>query len=1103
MPFISQRITYDYDQHKNNHNAPKVSSTSASSDYIRNNSRQKTPSPTKRTMPHHAKTDRRRSSTVKGSLFNFLNHSHAYDDNKTSDTTSNSATTATSLSNVGHISRKSTTDAIPTNNTVCIHNDIQQRNKNHAVPPCSSDNRADGDTWNNTTNSTIPRNILTNGHLTDITSSPPSTNETCSSVTDNSSADNLSSNKRSTASIKFNNKQFLKEYLNNWGFLNPKELATKRDEFFKMYIATSGDNVFLPTISSNDDEYLARLNGLQDEEDDILLIEGIDLSTGDSHGRNTNSNGTGPSRHESLHNADDVTAEQLSEIHTGTALGGDSEVNGSRVPLDADEPRSSSPSSLEMDNSMVALRIAVIISLNKETALSDIEVELCSRVKIFWNNGVPPTKTFNEEFYTLGATRWSLNQANFNLYIPPHVSSTEQIIENNSILRENEVFKNMPVDKRVYLDKTKSRKSFMNSIKATSRNRFKPGDYIFVLPVLFSNDVPESIYLPSARVSYKIRVGTKFKNRVNQNNRGRHNNSDKLQVSSSASSLNVTEMESTQSHKYVSKGLFKKVKNHLHIQNQSSKNEDKDVTNELLSEYPIHIIRTPPPISISTANKPIFINRVWTDSLAYEISFSQKYVPLNNEIPIKIKLAPMVKNICVKRIRVSITEKITFVSKNYEFEYDQVDPVAKDPYNPYYLDFASKRRKERNLNLLEIRTKEKGARAMREEIVENCYDDNLLSYSTIDTGSVHSKNEEEKKVGITEPIIIETKLEFPKYADLARKSAKVTPPYGIDIYTNVPTFDRTAADDHHRSSVISFLSGHKSSFSSTKKNSQEDGEHNQHENINPRFRETRFRTNSGTNVKHHTKLNRPKRGLYLDSLHFSNIHCKHKLEIMLRISKPDLAIPGKLRHYEVLIDTPIFLVSELCNSGNMELPTYDMATSEFEPLNEAMLLAPPPAFEEAISVPASPIGSPDLLASYEPDLSSIQQLSLSRSTSISSQGGQLDGSNPVLAGPSTSPIRDGDDLRFNNLDKLLASPVPSGGRSNAFFREHRPSEDDALFKEDYSMAKPTRKVPRQIGGDRAIDDDAVADDGMRAGSHSPITEGHFHSPPNYDDIVSR
>lgn len=106
---------------------------------------------------------------------------------------------------------------------------------------------------------------------------------------------------------------------------------------------------------------------------------------------------------------------------------------------------------------------------------------------------------------------------------------------------------------------------------------------------------------------------------------------------------------------------------------------------------------------------------------------------------------------------------------------------------------------------------------------------------------------------------------------------------------------------------------------------------------------------------------------------------------MLRISKPDATDPTKQRHFEVLIDTPVHVVSELCTSDNLELPTYAMATMSHPDKDTTISFHEPlPSFEEAISVPnsprVSPIGTPQLRATYDPDDLSIQQLMLSRAS---------------------------------------------------------------------------------------------------------------------------
>lgn len=262
---------------------------------------------------------------------------------------------------------------------------------------------------------------------------------------------------------------------------------------------------------------------------------------------------------------------------------------------------------------------------------------------------------------------------------------------------------------------------------------------------------------------------------------------------------------------------------------------------------------------------------------------------------------------------------------------------------------------------------------------------------------------------------------------------------------------------------------------------------------------------------------------------------------MLRISKPDPENPSKLRHYEVLIDTPIFLVSELCNSGNMELPTYDMATmggqNNHAPLSVnndffGNTCPPPPTFEQAISVPGSPIvspmGSPNIMASYDPDLLSIQQLNLSRTTSVSGPSGLNDDTS--LPNTNRNSISNGnamngnitnsafasnnsgqgvararatsvnDRSRFNNLDKLLSTPSPTNGSSqecgDATIRNPNSSSEEqtdgsnAFFKKGYTLS--------------SVKDDEEKEGIVSSSSaESLLSRGNelLNEPPRYEEIV--
>lgn len=1083
---------------------------------------------------------------------------------------------------------------------------------------------------------------------------------------------NISNNNNNSPIINSNN-DYLLNYLKNKGFMHPKtvirdnlkfniNLGTKNknrahidtnykpNDRFKLSIATAGDYVFIPTLSNYDDEYLLRLNGFIDNEDELFnddLLQQLSDFNNSSVNNTTPNNGTENNLiTSSTNNRTETENTDLSSNTNSNINSNNTQDNSLFRNSISSFPASSSnllPDGIEIDNSMTSYNLAVILTVNEKTKLNSLNLQLTAKIKLFWQNGVPPNKVIDEEFYNLVHLNWSLNLENFNLFIPKFSNQMDSNNKNiNKIVERNEILEkvkfvsllpNLAKDNN-YLDKKKLNLNFINdvydnNIKPTN---LEPGDYVFILPVIFTNNIPETLYYPSARVSYSLKVATiladttesSSKTPVNINQKGMeirskstkqdpgtHNPAHQTNSSRTKSATNPTLSSSPlasdpiENHKVSHKSngknplrsdstnslvsensfysltelehingkrsalsknsLFKKVKNTLHINNTNGNNHNingningKNLahlkeSNVFIGEYPLRVIRTPPPISISTANKPIYINRVWSNSLSYEISFAQKYVPLNSEVPIKLKLAPLEKNISIKRIKISINEKITFVSKDLKFEYDQVDPVAKDPYNPYYLDFQSKRRKERNLSLLEIRTKPKGGRAIREEIVENAYKDNLLSYNLPgDDANNKKKNKKNKKhdgddddddefIHITEPITIESVLYFPKYEDLDKKTAKIMPPYGIDAYQMVPNPELIYNQQH--SDNMSILSGssrrssHVMNLIKSRSNSiDKDPEIKDKLSklVDKRFHKTTFKTNSGYEVKHHTKLNEPKRGLYLDSLHFSQIHTRHKLEIMLRISKPDPENNGKLRHYEVLIDTPIFLVSQLCSSGNMELPTYHMAITDSGPaLNKSMDILPedgntfnhsdnikpfsdleipkfePPSFEQAISVPnspgLSPMGTPNVTASYDSDMLSIQQLTLSRATSISGpsslhniQNGSLlniDGDNSMTNCMSNNAT---DDVtRFNNLDKLLATKDSRSTifKKNFSLETRRKNSNGSNKSRDGIFDKEKTK-----SNDTILEDPINSSNNSNKNTHSDTET--ISDPPNYEEATN-
>ncbi|AGO11834.1 AaceriADR065Wp [[Ashbya] aceris (nom. inval.)] len=760
-------------------------------------------------------------------------------------------------------------------------------------------------------------------------------------------------------------REFLTEYLAERGFVQQRTLLSKGD--VSVYALTSGEIVFLPTASSLEEGYLRNIRRSMENDDAFSEDYGDSRTMYD----------------------DPETA--IPDSYSATSL-------------ESDESESAMPvtqlTTELLDDTTTLFNLAVVVSVAKPVEMSEIKARLFSRVRVHWHNGLPPGRRKFEEYYTIGDLKWTLTAENYNLYVPMHVSTDDQIIERSTGVIHRKLFKNI-YERNESTDRVTSNISSFVHTLSDHTYTFKPGEYVFILPVQFIRQVPETIYVPSARLNYDFCCGM----RVNKPNVPESETAEQ-HVAEKSSCCSKAQKDTDTSHKLAER-LLKKVKARLTPSNQPSAGHDANADTVACGSMPVTVVRTPPLRSISIADKPIYINRVWTNALSYEISLLQKYVPLDSEIPLKIKLVPLMKHVSVKRLRINITEKITLASKDLKYEFDQMDVIMQDPYNPLFPELQFLKKPARSLPLLEVRTKEKGIKALREEVIENAMGDNLLCY----TDNILNN---EKGVEMVDSLTIETTLKFPKFT-VPRKNGTM-PPYGIEEL--VPSPDSPHAQRQQPSHGVLGLFGRRSSAghlrtegSSPSTTAGSSAEHSA----------TTLRTGSRVPIEHSTFINLPKRGLYADSTHFKHIVVKHKLEVMLRVSKRDSDLEGaKLRHYEVLIDTPIVLLSEYCSRQNVDLPTYNMVTGD------SRFRSSLPTFEEAVSETlsapdspvTSPIASPDILASYDPDEFSIQQLSLSRTTTHT-QG------DPHV--PSDfSPLR-----RYSNIDEMMRSSSSNTGSAES------------------------------------------------------------------------
>lgn len=721
------------------------------------------------------------------------------------------------------------------------------------------------------------------------------------------------------------NSTIIDTYLRNAGFL-PSQCLHQN-----IKIASTSNDILIPTISSNEDEYLARLNTR-------------------SHPQSY-----------PIHTDNDISSMSLSDSESIT------------------KPATSA----HTDNySLSYFKLAIVVSVSNETSIDSIQLELSSRANIQYlsNNS-------NNTSFKVGELNWNLNKYNYNLFLPPNSKYFKHdIVENFNNIIQWKLFKNTYYKKRLsWQDDNESiwkdslfQKYNSNTTNTTNSSILPPGDYIFIVPVVFNNHIPESHSFPSGNLDYFIRLATlqkSFESTASFSNHTSENSSiSDANTSNYNNSVDITDLKLNDPH-------LPKNNNNIYI-------------NELYLQNKLTVIRTPPLISVSTANKSIYIDKIWDDSLAYEIILPNKYIPADSIIPITIKLSPLIKNISLKKFAIGISERINYSNPNdKELSFKETDHILKDRSNPYYHLFNAKKKKERLLLLYELRSEQAGPRALREEVVSNCINNNLLSYYRCKQNNSNSQQNGMSTDNFIEQIEIKTKLTIPSekldssnHNQSKIKKKKTTEnPYGIDGYNLIDEFNNLESfypstsktsttyveppikeKTSRKNSFVNFFFGSAggattSTTTTTTATTTTTTTANNNKDISNKKPTNHFKTKINLFNKKNvamidTKIYNPKRGLYIDSTHFSTLKCKHKLEIIMKLEKCDSN--NLLRQYEVVVNTPIYLMSNKCTNDNLELPVYDIdGDTYYQPTQQDVdpqSLPPPPTFKESLSNPLFP-----------------------------------------------------------------------------------------------------------------------------------------------------
>lgn len=598
---------------------------------------------------------------------------------------------------------------------------------------------------------------------------------------------------------------------------------------------------------------------------------------------------------------------------------------------------------------------AVIVELKKETLIRDVHFEFQSMTNILWPTGDPYNKTFIKEKFKIGYMEWLAKMSDAFFYINTSNSNDVKIKEVTpeklaSITRDYKLINVRDLANGVdkYNGKTISRKSSVqldredvengvNAATSGTSESYKEGIYVFLLPVLLPEHIPPTITTVNGSLSHVL-------------------------------SVNINK---------ISARLNRKVKVNAY--------------------YNLPMVRTPPLHANSIADKPIYVDRVWNDALHYIITFPKKYISLGSEHLINVKLIPLVKDVIIKRIKFNISERITYVSKNLSKEYDY---DGDDPFHVNTLANSDKVR-ERLIPLCELKTKNKPSSSTfepyKEEFIK-CPDNNLLfscyeqQLSTDDIDNLNLDDplakplkNDSKDMLIASPLAINVALPFlttrkDKTIVTSSISEDDVPSRrgseSISRKTSVAAADPTASPLSPSSPIIGALETnmtHNNELDALMRD-----EHN--EIIRPdtsAFMSEQSHNFLKENIQRgYTMVSK---ALYPDS-NFRHIQVYHRLQVCFRISKPDPKDNYKMHHYEVVVDTPLVLLSAKCNDDSIQLPKYDeihlplnqpqapqvhgpaipFRTPNYDrngvsikPLNQDGEVLP--SFEEAVSAPTSPI----------------------------------------------------------------------------------------------------------------------------------------------------
>lgn len=421
----------------------------------------------------------------------------------------------------------------------------------------------------------------------------------------------------------------------------------------------------------------------------------------------------------------------------------------------------------EQHHNVTSHTFAIVIKIDKPLDLTPIiKVNYHTDAAVCWNGSERSRKQpFNDRFRVSENIDWDLDLTSPNAFIPinptknepttiddqllafeeeedddlddllsDNLSNLNSKLDSDSIIfgpdsSKHEIKSYIPLEPSQYVieqggmssldEKTHVETNLFQNFNKPS-TLIERGTYIFLLPIVFPVQTPETINIPNGSIIHKldiqIQLPPKRDLRIPQSvalstSPGHHFNNtwgeeDSVLMTNGPKSSSIFKRIGIRRNSNASisnKSLAASpppamsklgsgsYQNFSQTGDTSRRSSITKIEDRVMNfKYILPVIRLPPSDATSTLNKSIYVNKVWNKSLGYEIVMPQKYTMLTapekvlkkqdiyekkkgsiskngnhmrkHTVGLQVKLVPLVKGIQLKRVKVNIVEKVTYTS---------------------------------------------------------------------------------------------------------------------------------------------------------------------------------------------------------------------------------------------------------------------------------------------------------------------------------------------------------------------------------------------------------------------------------------------------------